>query len=353
MPTEDLAFGRNKTLGFCIEGTAGVYAPADYNQAFGTPTLKGIGFLEATPGPNTEMLIEPHMSGRPEMTDQDIVAGVNNSTFTVKMKCPKENLVWFILGFFGKITTSGVSSPYLHNFVPSLANGYPASFKLEYREPLNATETRLQLRGCKVKSMTFEFKANETAIVTIEFIGASWGKSGSLGTAPAILIPASTNPFWTFADIITADTKLTYSATSIVGFSSIVIKLENSFAEGVEDSYEGGSNERIRLERAADKECIRLTATLKRLLKDSYPFNWWSALNTCQFQISLSSISLYSLFFSSYGRLLSLPVRSPRGLGLIEETIEFQSFYSIADSASIVGTVQDTQSGTVIPNQGN
>jgi len=343
MPTENLALGRNRTLGFCIEGTAGIYTPADYNQAWGSPTLKGIGFLEATPGPNKELMIEPHMSGRPEMTDQDIVEGINNSTFTVKMKCPKENLAWFMLGFFGKVITVGSTFPYNHAFVPSLINGWPPSYKLEYREPLNTTDTRLQLQGCKVKSITFEFIQNSIVLITIEFVGGSWAKSATLGDAPTILIPSSENPFWTFADIKTTNTKLFYSTETIRGFSNIILKFENVFAEDVEDSYELGSAERMRLERSADRESIKLTGTLKRLLKDSYPFEWWSNLNTCEFYLELGLATGYYLYFSAYAKLLKRPIRSERGFGLIDETIEFESIYSIANGVSIDCEMQDNQ----------
>jgi len=344
MPTENLALGRNRTLGFCIEGTADVYTPADYNQVWGEPTMKGIGFLEATPGPNKELMIEPHMSGRPEMTNQDIVEGINNSTFTLKMKCPKENLAWFILGFFGKITTTGTESPYTHTSIPSLTPGWPPSFKLEYREPLNTTDTRLQFRGNKVKSILFEFIQNSTVMVTIEFTGGSWAKDAALGIAPTILIPASGNPFWTFADI-KGTTFLQLGGTTLNGFNSIILKFENMLAEDIDDSYELGSAERIRLERSADRECIKLTGTFKRLLKDNNPFQWWNDLSTIFFQTDLSTTSpiAYGLTLNGYTKLLTRPIRTARGLGLIEETIEIQSIYSIPESTSIQCIISDTQ----------
>ena len=350
MPTEDLAFGRNQTVGFAIEGTAGVYAPADFNQAWGTPTLKGIGFLEVAPTPHKEHILAPHMSGRPETTNMDFDEGIKNPTFRLKMKCPKENLAWFFLGFFGKVVTSGASPQYTHAFTPSLSPGFPPSFKIEYRNPYSTYFHRLQFRGAKVKSILLELTM-ENVILTMEFTAASCERSASIGTVPAILEPTAVRPFWRFSDLVNtvAGTYLSDIAESnkIIGFSSILLNFENTFAEEIEDSFEGGSNERIRLERAADAECIKLTATLKRLLKDESPYDRWELLGSEAFlQIKLFSdgpTTDWSFLLRSMGKLLEPPSSEARGLGLIMETIILQSIYHITMSQGMSCEIKDSQ----------
>jgi len=330
----DYAFQRNETFGYAQE--------AAYNEAWGTPTLLGMHFLNVDFKPNIEIIKSAHMTGRPESVVLDHCQGVRNYAFTIKMRMPKECLAGLMLSALGKVTTTGASSPYTHTFVPSITAGYPCSLKLQYRQPLNAAESCWQLSGAKVKSMLFEFNAASGCLLTVEFVGGTWAKAAALGTAPTILMPAGTeNPFWSFSNVASMFPQF---GTIEGGFCSCQLKIENIFAEDLEDSYELGSHERIRLERSGDN-CIKITGTLKRLLKDNTVHGYWDTFYDAGFSIRSTSGAIYMLQIKTAGDLiLNQPTRIPRAAkGLIEETIDFESLYDLDVAAGIEITIKDSQ----------
>jgi len=328
----DVAFGRNRTFGYLVEGTAGSYVAANYNEAFGSPTLKGLYFLEAEFVPNIEIMKEQSMSGRPELITADLVQGIRNYTLRVKMKLPKEGLGWLLFGLFGKVVTTGAASPYTHTFSPSLTSPYPPSFKLQFREPLNTTQAQWQLRGAKIKSMLFEFTNNRMPTVTIDFIGGSFELAAALGDIPTILVPASGNPFWVNADRISTEPNL---QGEVADFSSYSFTIENIFAEDIDDSYSIGistppfleANERKRLERASTEECIKFTGTFKRIWPNANLYTLWQANSVADFADELDEGIYQFLPYSYTGRIVKVS-HVEKGMGLIEETADWEALYA-------------------------
>jgi len=93
-----VAYGRNATLAFAKE-TA-------YNEAWGSPTLIGL-YLTKAPDldPHIDLIKEPHLSGRPELSTSDIAQGIKNHTLAIEGLLPKEALGFILLSLFGKVTT--------------------------------------------------------------------------------------------------------------------------------------------------------------------------------------------------------------------------------------------------------
>lgn len=305
----DVGFGRDLTLGFDLE--------ASYNEVWGSPAL--VGLYTDTPefAPNIEQIRELHASGRPELTADDLAQGIRNYTLRVGGKIPKEALGLLLLSLLGQVTTTLVSTYQQHAFVvPTFS---PPSLKFQFRTLLNATDTQWQMRGGIVKSMEINIVQNQMPRFAADIIGASCAKT-DLNGAPTIPVPASGNPFYSPADM------QSIVLNSGAEWTSMVLTMENVLAEDIEDSYELGSAERVRLFRAGSEDCFKVRATLKRIWSDLTMRESWSDFDDVDLTFYMGSAAAYYFKIRTPAKIVNT-TEIPKGLGLVEETVEVEGFY--------------------------
>jgi hypothetical protein len=254
-----VAYGRNATIAFAQENPALSYKDA-CAEVWGSPTLVGLYLTKAPDlSPNIESIEEPHLSGRPEMSTSDIAQGIKNYTLAIEVLLQKESLGFIFLSLFGKVTTPAPSGGYYtHTFVPSVAS--PASLKIQYRSPLATNNTEWRLRGAKTKTFKLIFNQNEFLKFNAEFVGGSWARHTTVSSAPSVAVPSSGSPFFLWSSFYTCQLE-TVSYPIVSG----EITYESVLAEDVSDSYEFGSSERVRLERASTEDAFKVTGSLKAI----------------------------------------------------------------------------------------
>lgn len=329
-----VSYGRNVTFAFAKE-TA-------YNEAWGSPTLTAL-YLDKAPEfiPKIETIRAPHLYGRPELNTADIIQGIKNYTLRIDGTIPKESFGFLLLSLFGAVTTTFGTPWYTHIFVPSVTT--PASLKLQVRMPLTADNDEWRLSGAIVKSATFDFKQNDFLRFSIDFVGGTFAKHTTVSTATAVLVPAAGNPCfnWNSTPTITM-------ATVALTPSSFSLTFENTLADDMDDSYVFGSAERTRLERAATEDCFKVKGSIKRIWQAVTQYTAWAAFTN---QVFLSYF--YDPTGSDYAfkvdlantRLIDYKT-TPKGLGLVEEQLDFEAF-TTGTAADIKITTIDKQAEPV------
>jgi hypothetical protein len=325
-----VSFGRNSTFAFAPE-TA-------YNEAWGSPSLIGL-YLDKPPEfvPNVDTIKEKHLTGRPELDLTDIAQGIKNYTLKIEGKIPKEAFGYLLLNLLGKVTTTAVATYYKHEFVPSV--GTPPSLKIQIRNPLDADNYEWRLQGAIVKTLELTLAQNQFVKFSIDFVGGSFAKHTTLSAAPSVSIPSAVNPFYLWNS--NADIELNAADTKV---SSMTMTFESMLTDDIDDSYEFGSAERIRLERAAGEDAFKVRGNIKRILQGTEGYTVWNAFTT-----STISVLFFDPTASDYyidvdfakAKILKL-THTPRGSDLFEETMEFEAFTS-GTATDIKLTYQDKQ----------
>jgi len=311
----DISFGRNATFAFAKETT--------YGEAWGSPTLIGL-YLTKPPdlNPNIEPIKESHLSGRPELSTTDIQQGIKNWTLSIEGQFPKEALGFILLSLFGKVTTPAPSGGfYTHTFVPSTTS--PASLKIQLRNPLATNDTEWRLRGGKVKSFKITFAQNSFVKFSAEFVGGGWARHTALSAAPSVPVPASGNLWYLWSS-----TPVCTIATANFPITSGELTFESVLSEDVNDSYEFGSSDRIRLERASNEDAFKVKGTLKAVWQSVTALTAYDAFTDLAIVLSFTDSTYAITNTLSHCRLLKAPTQVAKGLGLVEETVEFEAFTS-------------------------
>jgi len=310
-----ISFGRDSTFAFAQE-TA-------YGEAWGSPTLIGLYLTKpADVKPNIEPIKEIHLSGRPEMSVNDVKQGVKGWICRIEGFLPKEALGFILLSLFGKVTTPAPSGGfYTHSFVPSTTS--PCSLKLQVRNPLATNDTEWRLRGGKVKSFKITFNQNDFVKFTAEFVGGAWARHTTVSSAPSVPVPSSGNVWYLWSS-----TPICTIATANFPITSGEITYESVLAEDLTDSYEFGSSDRVRLERAATEDAFKVKGTLKAI--------WQSITAQTAFENATDLAIVQSFTDDTYSitntlshcKLIEPPSQVAKGLGLFEETVNFEAFTS-------------------------
>lgn len=312
-----VSYGRDATLAFAKETT--------YNEAWGSPTLVGLYVDKVDFVPNIDILREAHISARPELSISDVAQGIQNYTLKVDGRVPKEAFGFLLLSLFGKVTTPAPSGGfYTHTFVPSTTT--PASLKIEYRQPLNSVQSRWQLRGAKVKTLEIIANQNDFIKYSIDFIGGAFAQADSIGSAPTVPVPASGDVFYNWNHSPTLSI-----GTVTAGITSLSFTFESVLADDVTDSYEvttsGSETQRVRLERASTEEAFKIKAVIKRIWQAPYEYADWTGFVTTGISYSLTDSTYNLTLYSDHMKILK-NILTPKGLGLVEETTEFEGFTS-------------------------
>lgn len=309
----DYLFGRDVRFGYAKE-TA-------FNESWGSPTLIGLYVDPPDVVPNIAYLKAKTTDGKATLNVADVCQGVRGWTCRIAGKIPKEGIGWLMLGLFGKVVTSGVG-PYDHTFQVSVNT--PPSFKLLVRQAVDASHDDYQLRGGMVKAVEFVHTPNTIPRFTAEWIGATFGRVTPT-TAPTIPKPASADPFWKPGDYQSSSPVISKVLTH-TGWNSFSMRIENTLTEDIEESYDIGSIERERLERAATEEAFTFKITAKRVInEDSFDlvdgfedFVSW----VCGANLLVSG--QHGLSITGQRAKILSHLKTPRGLGLVEEILELE-----------------------------
>lgn len=327
----NVVFGRDVLLGFAKESS--------YNEAWGSPALTGIYIspdFDLTY--NIDTMREVHAHGLPALKTDEVVQGIKNYSFRISGKVPKEGMGWLLLSLFGKVTTTVAGAFYHHTFSPS--QNTPPSLKLALQTPFRGgMEREWHLRGAIMKSLEISGEINNYVTFTAEFTGGSWERISSLSTI-SIPVPSSGNPFYHFNESAGASIAV---GTVSADWNSATLRFESVLAEDIEDSYEFGSDERKRLERAATEDCFKASATLKRLFLDTTLIGYYEGFDTLSLNFTLGITTDYCFKIANGKSKVTNHKLTPKGLGLMHEEITVEGFME-NDPADILLESYDTQS---------
>lgn len=326
--------GRNLGLSFTNESS--------YNEAWGSPvSLDGI-YTNGEPdcSPALNHIREMHAHGLPMLTSNDIVTGIKNATLRTTGKLPKEGFGWLLASLMGKTTTAVDDSFYKHTFNPGLTHA-PPSLKVQLRNHIESgngsdTANSTNLMGVVVRSLEFSLEINRPIIWTAEMAVGNWDLA-TTEVSIVVPVPSSGNPFWFFNE---SGGVLTLGGTS--GFISATIRLEQMLADGEEDSYQWGSDERVRLLRGASEDAFKAQVTLRRLIQSTDFAAAFEAFSDQAFVASVGSTPGYFWKVNFPKTKITDYRKVPRGLGLVQEEITAEAILT-SDISEIYVEYEDKQ----------
>lgn len=327
------SFGRNDKVAIAQE--------ASYKEAWSQPSF---GLQQATC--EFEPVITPirdtFATGLPQKKLEEFARGLQSVTGTLKMAFRKEQMGSILLNLLGSVATPGTlgSGFYKHTF--TLSNATPKSVRLL----LQKANSQWQLRGVVFTKIVVEFMFNQFLELTADFIGADF-TSAAVGAVPT---------FQTVASGVEPAYKHHNAAWNINGnltWSKIVWTLERTYASGPEESYDGGSSTRVRLESANPNDApVKITAVATCVHQGLAIQNLFTGDSTFEayFRDGTLDSPVYYLAINM-GKCKALSHKFELdGEGLTKETIEFEAFHDLGTyygSSDFQVTTQDKQTTPV------
>lgn len=317
-----VALGRTTMLG--------LFKEANYNEAWatGSPTFANCFYInpDFKLKPSTDPLKAIQATGLSVLTFNEVAKGVHGWTLSFSGILPKERLGYLFYGLMGKVASSG-STNYTHVFTPSTSA--PPSFKVLIScKQIGATYGEWRLSGGMIKSIEVQIVNNKEATLAVEMIGGTYSHVAFATTLTAVLPASPINAYYWCNDSNNLVTMLVNSNTHSY-FQTVTIKIEQALADGVEESYNWGSPNRVRLERASSDECLKFSVKAVRTWSDETAANdFITVLPTSGFveftaRLGVTSETSYGLTFNFGTRIISADP-SPQGAGIMREEIELE-----------------------------
>ena len=247
-------FGRNDKIGITQEAT--------YNAAWAAPAAATGTWLHTTTfefNSSIEAMRSGFATGQVYPKTTEIVRGVRGITGHLEMLTHKNELAWLILNSLGKVTTTTVASKQKHIFI--LSGNTPKSVAFVVQHPETGLARQYQVTGCAITKAVLSWKMNEPIMLACDFTGADFAEAAVSGSPTYNPTPTSSEPYFKYP--VSA---LTWNINSATAWGNVTITFDFNYADSIEESYEGGSLTRKRLERAAnDQAPCKITGVAQRV----------------------------------------------------------------------------------------
>ncbi len=325
-----LTFGRNVKVAVAQEAVYNTYVSPVAHGIYVEPD--GVDIT-----PDKQIIELPVSRGVPMPNLADIGEGVKAWTGKLKFALSKEDMNWIFLNLFGAVTTTLISGGY-YSHVHLISNTTPKSLSGLFQHDLATVVNReWRLSGGMIKSLKLIFELNKPVMVEVELAGGTYLLAQTVGTAPTYSVPATGLYFYTFKDGA-------FTINALTTWNHIELTFAPAIADGLEESYEYGSDARKRLERAGEPAML-ITGTAKRLLDEETNLTAWDALTTIGLVFLSGVIANPAYAFKielTKLKLTTPPKREKKGMSLFEETLSFKAFMESANTENRI-TINDTQ----------
>jgi len=327
-------FGRNIKVALGQETNYNEYVSPVAHGIYVEPD--GVDFT-----PDKQIIEIPTSRGVPMPNLADIGEGVKGWTGKLRFALCKEDMNWIFLNLFGAVTTALISGLY-YSHTHKISNATPKSLSVLYQHDLATVANReWRLSGGMIKSLKLIFELNKPIMVEIELTGGTYLISQTVGTAPTYSVPGSGLYFYTFKNGL-------FTINALTTWNHVELTFAPALADGLEDSYEYGSDARKRIERAGEPAML-ITGTAKRLLDEETNLIAWDQLTTISLDFKYT-VAGGAMGVAEYAfnvnldklKLITPPKREKKGMGLFEETLSFKAFIENADTENTI-IIQDTQ----------
>jgi hypothetical protein len=333
-----LTFGRNIKVALGQEAVYNTYVSPVAHGIYVEPDGVDIS-------PEKQIIELPVSRGVAMPNLADMAEGVKGWTGKLRFALSKEDMNWLILNLFGAVTTTLISGGF-YTHVHLISNTTPKSLSVLYQHDLVGITTPFkrewQLSGGMIKSLKLIFELNKPVMCEIELVGGTFLLTYPVGTAPTYSVPATDKPyFYTFKNGL-------FTINDLTTWNRVELTFAPAIADGLEDSYEYGSDARKRLERAGEPAML-ITGTAKRLLDEETNLAAWDALTTIGLVFLSGVIANPAYAFKielTKLKLMTPPKRDKKGMGLFEETLSFKAFMESANTENRI-TINDTQATPV------
>lgn len=318
------SFGRNIKVGMTKEAT---YNPTWAAPASATGTwiqVEGFRF-----DPISNDIRASFATGEAMMKLTEFGRGLKGVEGSFTMFAHKQQLDWILFHLLGKVVTTSVGGATAtdggqgqkHIFTVNTIT--PKSLAFVLQTPETGIDRQFQLTGCVITKLDFDFTLNRPIILTVNFIGADFLEAAETGTPAFNLV--TTGEAWHKYPSSTA--ALTWNINGILTWGNVKVSLESIYADGTEESFEGGSNVRKRLERAADGPAFKATVTAQKLYTGSSLMTIFTGDTTFEatYKDNAAPTAGYHLGINLGKCKAKPPVLVPRGLSMIDEQIEFEA----------------------------
>jgi hypothetical protein len=342
------SFGRNIKVGMAKEAT--------YNAAWAAPgatTGTWIHIESFEFEPISQDIRASFATGEvmPKLTE--FGRGVRDVKGSFTMFANKQQLNWIFLNLFGNVTTTVVGAPtgtdggqgQKHIFTLRQASPFSIAFVLQL--PESGSDTQYQLTGCQITKLDMDWTLNQPIKLTCSFTGAAFAEAAESGAPSYNLV--TTGEAWHKYPSSTAG--LSWTINSTTSWGNVKISFESIYADGIDESFDGSSNIRKRLERAADGPCFKVMGTAQRLFVPTAGMALFTANTT--FEATYKDIAApdgtgYHLGVN-LGRCKSKPNKLvKRGQSIYDESIEFEAF---VDAGTFYSTPSNDMNVTIVDKQ--
>jgi len=322
------SFGRNIKVGMTKE--------ASYNVAWAAPgattgTWIQVENFEFTPISNDIRASFATGEAMPKLTE--FARGLRGVEGSFTMFAHKQQLPWIFLHLLGNVTTATVGGAtgvdggqgQKHDFVVKLTT--PASVAFVLQTPEAGIDRQFQLTGCVITKVDIDWTLNQPIKLTVNFIGANFTEAAESGT-PTFNTVTTGEAWFKYPSSTPA---LTWTINTLTAWGNVKIGFESIYADGLEESFEGGSNQRKRLERAADGACFKVMGTAQRVYTDNALMTAFTADTTFEATYKDNAApdgTAYHLGINLGRCKAKPPTLIRRGQSLIDEQIEFEAFIS-------------------------
>jgi len=317
------SFGRNVKLGISQEAT--------YNATWAAPAAATGTWLHHEGfqfDPISQDIRAYFANASPMQKLTEFGRGIKDVKGSFTMFAQKQQLPWIFLQLFGTVATTTVGTGtgtdggqgQKHIFSPVSSSSTPksCSFVLQV-----SSAYQYQLTGCAITKLDMDWSLNQPIKITVSFTGANFVETGLSGT-PAYNAVTTGEAWYKYPN-----TGFTWSINSVTTWGNVKISFERLYADGIDESYEGGSMIRKRLESAGDSPVFKVSGTAQQLYTGNILMPLFS--NDTTFEVTYKDIAApdgtgYHLGIN-LGKCKSKPSKIVnRGLSLIDEAIEFEAF---------------------------
>lgn len=253
-------FGRNTVVGIAKE--------AAYNESYALPTFK-LDIDSLSFKPMQEPIEANFASGTamPKLTQ--FARGRKSVSGTLVMSLWKEQLGIILQNIFGTVTAAdqvGAGSFYRHIF--TVSNTTPASVRMVVQQ----ANQEWRLTGVQFTRLELNFPPELGEIkMTLNFTGANYTTNAVTGAPTANPTAAGVQPKYYYHEG-------NWSINALTAWAGVTFVMELSYADSPEESYQGGSKLRQRLERAASgNPPVQILLTAQRVHNDMNAYELWEA----------------------------------------------------------------------------
>jgi len=270
-------FERNLTMSIAPETAYNTYIATGHQ---GIHILPGSRFAPLQPWRQ-----EPSARGLSAESPYDMTPGLRGWSYDCTALLPKEALGHILYHMFGAVVSATITTWTKHTFsINKPAVGTSATPKSASIRMLD-DNAEWHLSGGVLTKLTLRMLLENFWQVEMNWIGGTW-VDAALGTAITYTVP--TNRHYLLSDDFEFRVDGATGSAANWAASTFEVTFQRNYADGPAESYEAGSNERVRMESAGNPAAIMVTGQTTRIYDGSTQYDLFDV--GTQFRVEARSI---------------------------------------------------------------